>query len=250
MSRDKEIKKSKRRFVLLLAGLLSLAATAAFAMSAKPQTYSWHYKMTVTVETPEGLKTGSAVRAMSNAVPRIDLPDVGNPADVSGEAVVVDLGERGVLFALIPHQSDHEFYNAFPTRGPSTLAGIKHYASLPVGTKGTIDPERFPGYPRLVTFTDLKNPKSVKLVYERKLYAGNAGRDKTKIDNFEELFGSGVKLKDITLEITDEPVTRGVVENYLPENFSKEITDRWRELPMAERGRLVNLITFKRGDER
>lgn len=37
-----------------------------------------------------------------------------------------------------------------------------------------------------------------------------------KADHFEELFGEGVKLKSITLEITDEPVTWGVVDEWLP----------------------------------
>ena len=57
--------------------------------------------MTITVDTPEGVKTGSAVHEISNSKGLFGFPDAGNPADIEGEAVVVDLGERGVLFALI-----------------------------------------------------------------------------------------------------------------------------------------------------
>ncbi|MCF8710117.1 hypothetical protein [Rhizorhapis sp. SPR117] len=169
--------------------------------------------MTVTVETPEGIKTGSTVREMSNTAPDIDWPDVGNPADVKGEAVVVDLGERGVLFALISHQSDLEFYNAFPTDGPATPAGIKYYASLPLGSKGVLNPRNPPGYPKLVTFTDLSDPQSVTLVqvWER----NKQGYFDLKEDRFEQLFGQSVKIHDIALELTNEPVTDGIT-TWLP----------------------------------
>jgi hypothetical protein len=147
-----------KRMSFPLIATIALGITAAVAMSGKS---TWRYKMTVVVETPEGIKTGSAVREMGNSTPLIDLPDVGNPASVRGEAVTVDLGARGVFFALISHQSDLEFYNAFPTRGPSTPAGIKYYSKLPVGTKSALNPHNPPGYPDLVTFTDMNDPNSV-----------------------------------------------------------------------------------------
>lgn len=180
----------------------------------------WRYKMTVTVETPEGEITGSAVREMGNATPRVNLPDVGNPADVRGEAVVVDMGDRGVLFALISHASDLEFYNTFPVPGHpigvggSSSAGIEYYSNLPVGTKAEMPSDFPPGYPKLVTFTDISDPKTVTLAQvwarqEQGLYTLKGGR-------MEELFGEGGELKSIELEITDEPVTWGVVDEYLP----------------------------------
>ena len=176
--------------------------------------------MTVTVETPEGDITGSAVREMGNATPRVNLPDVGNPADVRGEAVVVDMGDRGVLFALISHESDLEFYNAFPVEGHprgvggSSSTGIRYYSSLPLGTKAELPPDFPPGYPNIVTFIDMNDPKSVTLaqVWKR----GDDGLYYLIEDRMEELFGEGVKLKSIELEITDEPVTWGVVDEYLP----------------------------------
>lgn len=181
------------------------------------RTYSWRYKMTVVVETPEGIVTGSAVREMGNSLQGSLLSQNGNPASVRGEAVVVDLGERGVLFALISSDSDMEFYRAFRhvwPHGGATPEAIKFYSSLPVGTKGVLPPNHWPGYPKLVTFKDINDPKSVTLAQEWEHIRGEPMY--LKADHMEELFGEGVKLKEITLEITDEPVTWGVVDEFLP----------------------------------
>lgn len=203
---------------LVIVGAIAMENNAA--KNTERASGQWRYKMTVTVETPEGLVTGSAVREMGNATPRVNLPDVGNPADVRGEAVVVDMGERGVLFALISHASDLEFYNTFPVPGHpvgvggSSSAGIEYYSNLPVGTKAEMPSDFPPGYPKLFTFTDMSDPKSVILaqVWQRQ----EQGLYRLKEDRMEELFGAGVKLKSIELEITDEPVTWGVVDEYLP----------------------------------
>ncbi|MEX2492944.1 MAG: hypothetical protein WD425_14410, partial [Nitrospirales bacterium] len=55
-------------------------------------------------------------------------------------------------------------------------------------------------YPLLVTFTDITDPTTVKQVDP---------------DNLAATFGPGVSLKRITLEITDESVTEGKVEQVL-----------------------------------
>lgn len=237
--------------LIILAAVTTAMAAEILIPGQKVGSY-WRYKMTVTVETPEGLKTGSAVREMGNAPKTLPWADVGNPADVRGEAVVVDLGPRGVLFALISHQSDLEFYNAFPLpgerpgNGGATEKGIRYYASLPLGAKGVLNPHEPPGYPNLVMFTNPNDPKSVTLaqMWER----NDMGYFDLKQDKMEELFGQGVHLKDIVLEITDEPVTWGVVDEHLPQSFSEKIIQHWQDLPMEERGRLADLVTFKQGE--
>lgn len=219
-----------------------------------PSSASWRYKMIVTVETPEGLVQGSAVRQMGNDTAGSFIPEVGNPADVRGEAVVVDMGKRGALFALISSDSDMEFYSAFPIpgeaphNGGSTPEGIRYYASLPEGTTGILVPTEFPGYPKLVTFTDMNDPKSVTLaqVWIRE----DSGKYALQEDRMEKLFGKGVRLKDITLEITKEPATWGIVDRYLSSNFW-EAYRRWvKSMDIYERAKLIpiNLFTFKQGE--
>ncbi|WP_421849677.1 hypothetical protein [Oricola sp.] len=55
-------------------------------------------------------------------------------------------------------------------------------------------------YPRLVTFGHIGSPQTVRRVDP---------------DNLAATFGPGYRLKSITLEITDAPVTRGEVETVL-----------------------------------
>ncbi len=164
---------------------------------------TWRYKMTVTVETPEGLKTGSAVREMSNSYSkiRIDFPESTNPAKLVGEAVVVDLGDRGKLFALLKgyrydvNHAHHIVYQYFG--GGTNAAGIKALANLK-DIKRTIDPN---DYPMFVTFTDLHDPKSVKKVLEMvpDKTPGIHGRYNLTADHTEEFFGEGVKIREVTI---------------------------------------------------
>lgn len=214
---------------LMALGLIVAGSIAALAMSQvteDEEIFGWNYKMTVTVDTPEGEVSGSAVRSMGNGRKTSFPPEASNYGEVSGEAVVVDLGKRGVVFALISHQSDSRFYYTFPVPegAPETPRGYAYYDSLPAGTKAVM-PLSF-AYPKFVTFTDLDDPKSVTLVYERgnckeaeplpKECDANPKGSFEKVNRFKELFGEGVSLKDITLEITDEPIIWGKVDEFLP----------------------------------
>ncbi len=243
-------------FLMLCALIAGLLPAHAHALGDRPvRSFSQNFKVIVTVETPEGLKSGYAVRRIGNAAPLINLPDVGNAASVRGEAVAVDLGERGVLFALISHYSDNEFYNAFPLPGErigiggSSERGIAYYATLKPGDRGALNPRFFPGYPKLVTFTDMNDPKSVTLAQKwQQCTAGISEEAEKKCrkhggaylveDRFEELFGAGVKLKDIVFEITEEEVTRGKAEPYLPE-FDDEFWAWFKKLKYGDPRRIT-----------
>lgn len=223
--------------IVLLVGPV-LAMTGLYASG------TWRYKLIVEVETPEGVKTGYAVREVSNSnsnIKILDLPEAGNPAEIRGEAVVVDLGERGVLFALIDHNSDHELYSAFPSeKGPSTVAGIRHYNSLRVGQKAPVA-ERY--IPKMVMFEDIGDARSVQLVY------GQVFNDEAKknelVNNFEEFFGSGVKLKSVKAEKTNESLTKINVLEELPK-FDDEF---WKWLKTLKYGdpRRISGANFKKG---
>lgn len=247
----------KRKFSIALVVLLAVVSVgyvACAGMQEVNQTASWRYKMTVTVETPEGLKSGSAVRQMGNELHSSPLSQNGNPADVSGEAVVIDLGDRGVLFALISSDSDLEFYNAFPVpgksvgNGGSTPEGIKYYANLPAGTKAAANSSYPPGYPKLVMFKDINDPKSVILVQTWESDA--QGYMQLKNDRMGELLGKGVRLKAIDMEVTQESVTWGIVDKYLPKKYEEIVIKNWRMIDKSDRQRLVDLTTFKQGHEK
>jgi hypothetical protein len=160
---------------------------------------TWRYKMTVTVETPEGIRTGSAVREVRQYTD-VKIGDVGGGnAYVRGEAVVVDLGYRGKLFMTVGE--DHYFlFRVFPfSKGGNTPEGIAYYSHLKNAKASILGLEN--AKPQLVTFTDLNNPLTVKAVDQ---------------DNLSATFGMGIKLKDITAETTDEPMTSGIIDAVLP----------------------------------
>lgn len=72
---------------LLIVVVVIIAANAAW--SAAFASGTWRYKMTVTVETPEGLKTGSAVREVYVARGLKITPESLPHVKVTGEAVVL-----------------------------------------------------------------------------------------------------------------------------------------------------------------
>ncbi len=210
-----------KKCLMMVIALLAVTACKKDAGAAGELLVSgtWRYKMTVTVETPEGMKSGYAVREISNSASSIglNLPESTNTADVKGEAVVIDLGERGKVFAVMKGKRLGEDYAEnilYQTLGGGTnIEGIKALNNL-VNKKAVLE---ISNYPVLVTFTDLNNPKTIKplLEMEEDQNPDHTGIFVIKADHFEELLGVGVKLKEITIEMTDEPIT-SKIKSLLP----------------------------------
>ncbi len=159
--------------------------------------------MTVVVQTPEGIKTGSAVREVdASCGPQLLSTAPCNTYLAKGEAVVVNLGKRGVLFALMEGEDgsvDYGYnivFKAYPFQAPPSTIGayIKHYRSLKSGK--VVLPTAL--YPMFVYFKNLKDPNSIKSTYY-----------------LPSTFGKGVKLKEVTIAMTDEPVTHKI-KKWLP----------------------------------
>jgi hypothetical protein len=165
----------------------------------------------VEVETPEGIKTGSAVREVSaSSGVKVFQEESGASVHVRGEAVVVDLGKRGALFALLRGKKlgdDYGYgivFNAFGYRaGSLTPEGIRYF-SQKTGSV-VLEPEN---YPQLVRFRDLHDPMSVEEITVETTNDNSAKQ-------LEEAFGSGVKIKQITLEMTKDDVTSEIAK-WLP----------------------------------
>ncbi|MDH5723492.1 MAG: hypothetical protein OEY94_09250 [Alphaproteobacteria bacterium] len=192
---------------------------------------SWNYRITVEIETPEGVKSGSAVREVQAVLQPKITPET-HPISYGtlGEAVVVDLGERGVVFALISSESYNEVYKAFPSSVRTNKERIQYYSSLTKGKKTELKTS----LPWLATFTDRTNPLSL------------TGVDRL---NMDKTFGEGVKFKRITIEMTDDPVTWGVVDKYLPKSFKSVLVDGWMNLEKEQKNRLYLLMGFKKGEK-
>jgi hypothetical protein len=199
------------------------------------KTGEWRYKTTVYVQTPEGLKSGYAVRRIQQYTYPDDYMHQSRPYWLSmlhayyahyryghfqgliGEAVRVDLGERGQLFALMKGYRLGQDYGSeivryiFPFEGkpggPLTQEGLEYYKNLK-DAKTVLNPLY---YPVLVRFQDIKDPKTVELVYNV-----DCGGDpmcmepKISDEGLTRAFGEGVKIERIEIEMTDEPVTEGM----------------------------------------
>jgi hypothetical protein len=165
---------------------------------------SYRFKMTVEVETSEGVKIGSSVYEVQG----IGTSDLitggkGSYAKLRGEAVAVDLPDGRTLFALLRmangnSDDDHLGIMSMRTMDPAMTNTKKDESAKRIawgdGIKSPVDvaPEN---YPLLVTFTDTNDPKSVQRVDPANLAAS---------------FGPGVRLKRIVVEVTDEAVTVGI----------------------------------------
>ncbi|TAL40170.1 MAG: hypothetical protein EPN97_00650 [Alphaproteobacteria bacterium] len=225
--------------------LLLVAAFGAAAYSGLLSKTVWHYRMTVAVETPEGLKSGSAVRAVIYGGPTTGGGGPGLDLKVNGEAVMVDLGKRGILFGLLSGRTQGYDYGsdillrAFNKKGDVTLRP----SQVPKTGKVTLEPDQ---YPVFVRFRDMNDPKTIAAIHETAAQIRKFYPDK-KIETFEEAFGKGVHLKEVTIEMTDEPLTRNL-DKVLP-SFGPEtgFVEWFKKLPYGD-VRRIGLYDFKRGE--
>lgn len=196
--------------------LVAVLFFMAIGLSGCSDTYEWNEKVTLEVETPDGLKTASSVQGIELIHTWAGLPEMkGASASLKGEAVVMEVLPGRFLFALLSSERDPSrrlnlFYNRelddLYRRELGLKAGeyknrtVPEKVALTLRTKGHAMAMPTYYYPLLVTFKDINDPSSVQ---------------KVEPGNLSAVFGSGVKLKRITYEITDTPVTRGVLNKVL-----------------------------------
>ena len=160
----------------------------------------FRYRMTVEVETPQGLRTGSSVIEVEVTDPGDGpwvLPEAsGGTSDLRGEAVTVDLPDGKTMFALLRslNDADAAVEFAYLALHPAHYRG--EYGLI----ERTKELKRLRGigvlprsaYPMLVAFGDPNDPSTVMPVDP---------------DDLEAKFGKGVRLRRITVQMTEDPVT-------------------------------------------
>jgi hypothetical protein len=180
--------------------LAGVVMTGALLLSGCGSTEKFRYKMTVEVDTPQGVKTGFAVREMRYRANGGFMFGEGRPQlQLMGEAVAVDVAPGKTLFALLTGQDGYVDYAG---NGVSTIfrvmdsdggqKGGPHeiWPKAPVIREPITDP-----VPMLVSFRDIKDPTSV---------------ERLAPDALDKAFGPGVRLKRITVQATDDDVTVGI----------------------------------------
>lgn len=162
------------------------------------------YRLALTVVADGAEHTGSSVVGVTygTRVPLFSNHSGRIYTEVKGEAVAVDISNRGTLFALLKagssHRSSPEFIipKAFGFPGGSVPDdGFSRLSAL----AGRVDLSPV-DLPLLVRFRDLSEPTTV---------------ERVDPSDLAEAFGRGVYLKQAWVEITRDPVTTGI-EKRLP----------------------------------
>ncbi len=239
----------RRKFAARLSwGLALLLVLAGCGLQAEPFP-TYRYRLTVEVDTPEGLRTGSSVievetsQSSENTIP--------TPGKINhrlrGEAVAVDLGQRGVIFALLRSEREVDWakYVMFllapvPPKDTEDRFADRYAAMLEMDQLIEL-PRHFPDQghlkdrparPMLVTFSDIENPGSV---------------TKVDPDNLSEVLGDGVSLRRITVQMTDEPVTHKIDNrlSWLPDYYDRML-DGVRINNSNELANILSVADFQR----
>jgi hypothetical protein len=126
--------------------------------------------------------------------------------EIHGEAVVVDLGSRGLLFALLtgPAAYDHGHPQRINPTNPQAVLRYFNYTGRDGLTQESLDGLArrrdiidipISGLPMLVRFGDIRDPGTMVQVNP---------------DDLARYFGPDARLVRATLAITDSPVSRGI----------------------------------------
>ncbi|WP_158516286.1 hypothetical protein [Bosea vaviloviae] len=177
---------SRRHIALIVAAAFILVIFAALLM---PQPI-WRYRLTVDVDTPEGMRSGSGVI-------QVKVDRGRRRTTAAGEAVMVDLGKRGSFFVLLRSEqnADNAVYiysAAFPGPAPGTPEGISFYHAL--RAEANVPESVMPMFVRLY---DLSNPRSLARVEKSNLSAS---------------FGKGVNLKAVRIEMVSSGIPIGPLD--------------------------------------
>ena len=195
---------------------------------------TYRYKMTVEVATPQGLKTGYAVREVTYQKGSGFLFGEGKPQwYLTGEAVAVDLGGGKTLFALLTGADGVVDFSGRDISHIFRQVGANFIELWPNAPK-TSSPRIRQPVPMLVTFANIGDPKSVMQV---------------DAENLAARFGAGVRLKRIVVEVTDDAVTKGI-EGRLPSYGPQTGFDQWFKTLNYGDPRAISKYDFKRGTNR
>lgn len=227
--------------------VLAAGALATMIWSCSRPSQELRYRLTVEVETPQGLRTGSSVIEVRG----VKNPDWVNPegrgtrSSFRGEAVAVELPSGKTLFALLKSaggEFDAADYPGLAFRDRlkdshdwlESMRKLREWKGVVVPMPASETVMRNGGttvsaLPRLVAFGDMTDPESVEEVNAAALDAS---------------FGAGVKLRRITVEITDDAVTTDMVKR-LPWLTSNAVmtSPGWGRMSYDARRTIVDLFS-------
>lgn len=214
----------RRTLGLLLGGAVALLGGCGLVTNHP----AFRYRVTIEVDTPQGLRSGSSVIEVRAGEVGTTLGGAG--VEVSGEAVAVDLPGGQTLFALLRGEAENDWagrvmFDVTPRPrsepGQEKKSFGRRIEAILDNHKLNVVPRMKPaafdadppisGYPIMVGFMNIKDPKTVVRVDP---------------DNLAGSFGDGVKLRRITVQLTDDAMTTGI-EKKLPSFGPETGFDEW-----------------------
>ena len=180
------------------------------------------YRLTIEIEDSGIIRTGSVVQEEHCTFNDGLLKGLGSEVDCGqkGEALVVDLGEKGPLFAVLTRDEANpaslEPFGLLVDARRDLLdkTGLTSSAMARIAKVDGLADADVNRIPLLVRFRDLNDPKTVERVDPRDLATS---------------FGLGVRLKRATIEVAHGPLTTGI-EKRLP-----WLVGGWLEKPLFPR---------------
>lgn len=198
--------------------LLGLLGGALLLSGCNQRLPTFHYRLTVEVETPTGLRTGSSVIEVNTVDQGKGFPGPeagGVRRDARGQAVVIEVAPHKYIFALLGKKNWYDYAAVLPIGVLQPLIGSGRY---PIGVNTDRSQDYLPYekahermvadrgvwsvartvpansgdgrqdfWPDFVRFNDLSNPMTV-----------------------EQLTPDAAGVKRITLQVVSEPVTQGI----------------------------------------
>lgn len=160
----------------------------------------WNEKITISADTPNGVKLASGVigfRLYGKDI--FYFPGESRGVDLSfhGEAFALEVSPGKYLFVLLEHvpRADLRYFPTKTDKDSVRRDAQRLSDNLPALTLNRAD------YPLLVTFRDISDPSTL---------------ERVDLDHFDRQFGPGCQLKSIEVSVSNETVTMGKLHHLLP----------------------------------
>lgn len=184
---------------------LVLALSAIVAWRLNYPAYTHRMKVFIEIEEGEEVRSGSGVIEVTwQFQPEVFGYSV---CSLNGDAIPIQLKNGPVLAVLYQYYGEYQT----PPRTDPSRGDFCHIALLAYGLGVQQSPSALRalarksgrvqvparGIPSFVVFSDPRVPSTARLVFDK---------------GFPSVLGPGVRLRGLSLELTNEPITRGVVD--------------------------------------
>jgi hypothetical protein len=174
--------------------------------------YSWRMKLTIDVQTADGVRSGSSVIAFRKYQPDFDKPGISphaaSKSHLDGEAVHVDLGQGRHLFAIMRMETWRKAFGEFDKLLETALE--ERLGRVPGFKELRETKERYAlksdALPEMVRFSNLHASSSYEFVSAQKM---------------SDVFGADVKFLGAWIEATTDPITEKITKTlpWLPYEY-------------------------------